>query len=105
MATRPMKATSPDAAAPAKAEEQKATKPPEGQDAKRFTDRHPVPLLMASTMATMFLPQVMRRLAADAELPIAAALPSADGLAKMLFDVLLHGIAGPALPSGATVEP
>jgi hypothetical protein len=35
MATRPMKAATPEAAAgPAKAEEQKATKPPEGSDAK-----------------------------------------------------------------------
>ncbi len=34
MATRPMKQTAPDAAAPAKAEDQKATKPPEGADAK-----------------------------------------------------------------------
>jgi hypothetical protein len=41
MATRPMKATSPDAAAPAKAEEQKATKPPEGQDAKPGNQQRP----------------------------------------------------------------
>jgi len=41
MATRPMKATSPDTAAPAKAEEQKATKPPEGSDAKPGNQQRP----------------------------------------------------------------
>ncbi|MFO0694450.1 MAG: TetR/AcrR family transcriptional regulator [Polyangiales bacterium] len=69
----------------------------DGVEGKRFTDRHPPLLLLTSSVALALLPQLIRRLAVEGELPIASALPDAESLARRLHDVLLHGIAGPAL--------
>lgn len=69
----------------------------DGVQSERLTDRHPPLLLLTSTVALALLPQLVRRLAVQGELPIASALPDAEALARMLHDVLLHGVGGPAL--------
>ena len=51
----------------------------------------PAPVLGISMFALALFPQVFRRLVGDA-FPLAALVPQGEELAKMLADVLLHGI-------------
>src|SRR6476661_1177683 len=57
----------------------------------------PLPLLLVSAIALGMLPQVAHRLVSAAKLPVAPLLPSREQTAKLAAQVLLHGIAGPAL--------
>ena len=54
-------------------------------------------VLIAASASLALLPQIVHRLIFAAELPIAAVLPSREDAARGLSEVLLFGIAGPAL--------
>jgi AcrR family transcriptional regulator len=58
------------------------------------SDLPPLPLL-AATFVLGIMPQIMRRLVASSDAPIAKHLPSADTAAEMLSKILLDGIANP----------
>jgi AcrR family transcriptional regulator len=64
----------------------------------------PPPALVVSTFVLGFLPQVVRRLIGDG-LPFAALLPSGEAFAKVLAEILLHGIAAPATGTKPGVPP
>jgi AcrR family transcriptional regulator len=52
-------------------------------------------LLMASSLILGIAPQIIRRLVGAAEIPIGAALPSPEDVARGMADLLFHGIAKP----------
>lgn len=58
-----------------------------------ITDRHPLPLMMVSMGAVGILPQMIRRLIARDSPLLLNLLPEGEILAKMLAEVILHGIA------------
>jgi AcrR family transcriptional regulator len=69
----------------------------EGAASGKFDPRmHPAALGIAS-ISLALLPQIMHRLLSTAGLPIAKSLPGRHEAAHALFQVLLFGIAGPAL--------
>jgi hypothetical protein len=69
----------------------------EGAAHGRFDPQvNPLAAGIASALLAI-LPQIMHRLVSSASLPIAAALPSREDSAQALWNVLLFGIAGPAL--------
>ncbi len=69
----------------------------EGIAKGRFrSDIHPL-VVGAATFSLAFGPQVMHRLFSASSLPVAAHLPSTQAAAKSLAEVLLFGLAGPAL--------
>lgn len=58
------------------------------------SDLDPIALALPMFLLGGF-PQLIHRRVTASELPIAALLPTPDAAAKMLLDVLFHGIAGP----------
>jgi TetR/AcrR family transcriptional regulator len=65
----------------------------DGIQAGDFDAQLPLPALLVATVALGFLPQVAHRLVHQAGLPIAPLLPTREQTARVLGDVLLHGIA------------
>lgn len=57
-----------------------------------LVDRHPLPLLLASTFAVGAMPQLARRLVAQSLPHVAPMLPDGDTIADMSLDIILHGI-------------
>jgi hypothetical protein len=55
-------------------------------------------VLAAATLSLGVLPQILHRLLTSTSLPVAAMLPTREQAARTMAEVLLHGIAGPALP-------
>jgi AcrR family transcriptional regulator len=54
--------------------------------------------LMAATFVLGIVPQLIRRLVASSDAPLASQLPSADLVAQMLAKILLDGIGDPQRP-------
>lgn len=69
----------------------------EGTASGRISAELPLPMLVVCAIALGMLPQVAHRLVTQAGLPLAPLLPSHGDVARMAAEVLLHGIAGPAL--------
>jgi AcrR family transcriptional regulator len=69
----------------------------EGLAQGRFDANISPMVLIAATASLALLPQIVHRLISAAQLPIAAALPTREESARALSEVLLFGIAGPAL--------
>jgi AcrR family transcriptional regulator len=57
-----------------------------------FRDDQPLPVLLTAIAATGLLPQILRRIVADARPDLAALLPPADALATGLAEVILAGV-------------
>ena len=68
----------------------------DGVQSAHLDDRHPA-VLAAATMTLGMMPQILHRLVSAASLPVAGLLPSREATAEALAEVLLFGIAGPAL--------
>jgi AcrR family transcriptional regulator len=69
----------------------------EGIAQERFRgDLHTLAIL-AATFTLGMIPQLLHRLVSASALPMASALPSRTDAADTLCDLLLHGVAGPAL--------
>jgi AcrR family transcriptional regulator len=64
------------------------------RDGHLRSDLHPIALALPMFLLGGF-PQLIHRRVTASQLPIAAALPSPEDSARMLLDVLFHGIAGP----------
>jgi AcrR family transcriptional regulator len=69
----------------------------QGVASGRFDPRLSPPVLVAATLSLGVLPQVLHRLLTHTSLPVAAMLPTREDTARTMAEVLLHGIAGPAL--------
>lgn len=69
----------------------------EGLAQGRFDPKISPFALIAASAALAVLPQIVHRLISGANLPVAAMLPSREEAARTLSEVLLYGIAGPAL--------
>lgn len=64
------------------------------QDGRLRGDLNPIALALPMFLLGGF-PQLVHRRVTDSGLPIAAVLPSRHDAARMLLDVLFHGVAGP----------
>ena len=60
-----------------------------------LSDRHPLPVHLASIGVLAIFPQVIRRLLGQASPVLLAMLPTPEDLAPKLADVVMHGIGGP----------
>lgn len=69
----------------------------QGMDEGVLTARHPLPVQIASIGVLAIFPQVIRRLLGQTSPVLLAMLPEGEDLAATLADVLLHGLAGPAV--------
>ncbi len=69
----------------------------EGRRNGRLDASLPMPVELASIMALGLFPQLVLRLARDAQFPVVSVVPPADQIAGMLARVMKHGLAGPRL--------
>ena len=69
----------------------------DGVQSGRFDARRDPAVLAIATAALAVLPQIVHRLVTAAALPVAELLPERNEAARALWQVLLFGIAGPAL--------
>jgi AcrR family transcriptional regulator len=72
-----------------------------GLDEGVLTSRYPVPIHLAAIGVLALFPQIARRVIGQTSPAILAMFPSADDLALLLSEVVLHGLAGPAIEKKA----